>query len=486
MGACGASRALYLARDDDDTLRLEAAEGFAEPPELSLKWTRKLETALGRGGLPYALGQFPLLGAPVARAAERQGLELVAAVAGEERIFGVVALGPKLPSEPYGERDLRLVQGIAEQAALSLESAAASGSPPRGRRNPARRIRALRRKHPSLDAIRGEGRFTLRLLEKLVRLTDFDLPVLILGETGTGKELVARAIHDLSRRSREPFEAINCAAIPRELMASALFGHEKGAFTGADSTVVGAFERSTNGTIFLDEIGDMPLETQAVLLRVLQERGFRRVGGTMLIPTNARVISATNRELVRQVERGAFRRDLYYRLRMYTIRLEPLRERREEIPTLAEHILTRFTPEGATPPRMAQEFVGALRERELPGNVRELESLIAGAIVHSEGANELQPEHLPQEPEIGEALVPRLGAVRAAMDGESPAPSRSDAESDEDVPTFARVEQDYIQRVLDLAEGNKREAARLMGIPRTTLIAKIQRFGIEATKGARR
>ncbi len=469
MGACGASRALWLERGDDDVLRVEAVEGF-DTVDLSLKWTRKMEQALSKTRAPVGGADLGNLGAPLARAAKELGIELVAAVRDEERVAGLVALGPKLPSEAYCARDRRLVRGIADQAGLSLESAAGARAHRNG--DPERRTRALREAHPSLDPIRGDGSFTLGLLEKLVALADFDLPVLVLGETGTGKELVARAIHDLSRRRLEQFEAINCAAIPRDLMASALFGHEKGAFTGADTTVVGAFERATNGTIFLDEIGDMPLETQAVLLRVLQERGFRRVGGTDLIPTNARVISATNRDLVQLVEEGAFRRDLYYRLRMYTVRLQPLRERKDEIPALAKHVLNRFTPDGAKPPAITREFLAALAERELRGNVRELESLIAGALVHSEGCEELRLEHLPEEPEAAEAekrAVPSLApVVTAAPDDVDP-----------DVPTFARVERDYIRQILDLTEGNKREAARLMGIPRTTLIAKIRRFGLE-------
>jgi formate hydrogenlyase transcriptional activator len=464
MGACGASRALWLERGDDDVLRVDAAEGF-DALDVVLKWTRKMEAALGPPRAPLGPDGLATLGAAFARAAETLGLQIVAPVGSDERVAAIVALGPKLPREPWTERDFRLVQGIAEQAALSLESIAASGARTRRRGDPERQIRALRERHPSLDPIRGDGPFTLELLERIVALADFDLPVLILGETGTGKELVAKAIHDLSRRRLEHFEAINCAAIPRDLMASALFGHEKGAFTGADSTVVGAFERATNGTIFLDEIGDMPLDTQAVLLRVLQERGFRRVGGTDLLPTNARVISATNRDLVKLVEQDGFRRDLYYRLRMYTVRLAPLRERRDEIPALAKHVLSRFAPEGGRTPVMTREFVEALATRELPGNVRELESLIAGAFVHAAGATELRLDHLPEEPEVASSL-PLAAAVVSA--GEEP-----------DVPTFARVERDYIRRILELTEGNKREAARLMGIPRTTLIAKIRRFGME-------
>jgi len=471
MGACGATRALWLERGDDDVLRVDAAEGF-EGIEIEIPWGRKLEHAFRRSRSPHAGDAIASLGAPLARAAKEQGLQVVAPVGDEERVTGLVALGPKLPGEPYHARDIRLVRGIAEQASLSLQSAAGGASPRNS--DPAKRARAIREAHPSLDPIRGDGSFTLALLEKLVALADFDLPVLVLGETGTGKELVARAIHDLSRRRLEQFEAINCAAIPRDLMASALFGHEKGAFTGADSTVVGAFERATNGTIFLDEIGDMPLETQAVLLRVLQERGFRRVGGTELLPTNARVVSATNRDLVRLVEEGAFRRDLYYRLRMYTVRLQPLRERRDEIPGLAKHVLNRFTPDGEKAPAMTREFLQALGDRDLHGNVRELESLIAGALVHAEGSAELRVEHLPDEggrSSEPETIVPALAPVLPEHDPDS------------DVPTFARVERDYIRRVLDLTEGNKREAARLMGIPRTTLIAKIRRFGIGAETG---
>jgi transcriptional regulator with PAS, ATPase and Fis domain len=285
------------------------------------------------------------------------------------------------------------------------------------------------------------------------------------GETGTGKELVARALHELSSQRRGAFEAINCAAIPRDLMASALFGHERGAFTGATSTVRGAFERAGDGTIFLDEVGDMPPDTQASLLRVLQERGFRRVGGETIIPVRARVISATNKNLQEAVAQGSFRADLFYRLQMYSLRIPPLRERREEIPALVEHFLEQHRGSRRQAATASARLVAALSDRELRGNARELESLVLGALVRARGANVLMPEHLPAEPAPGlqaEPIDPGGGVL--------PDPS--------DVPTYETMERQYIASVLRMTEGNKKEAAALMGIPRTTLNARIKKLGM--------
>ncbi|NNE44115.1 MAG: sigma-54-dependent Fis family transcriptional regulator, partial [Gemmatimonadetes bacterium] len=339
--------------------------------------------------------------------------------------------------------------------------------------------------HPVLREFRGESEATARLFEELVGLAEFDLPVLILGETGTGKELVARAVHELSGRRSGTFEAINCAAIPRELMASTLFGHERGAFTGAVNTRRGAFERAGRGTVFLDEIGDMPAETQASLLRVLQEGSFCRVGGETQMPAPARVISATNADLGEAVGRKEFRSDLFYRLQMFSVRIPPLRERPEDLPEIAEHVLARNTRGRRPVPSLTPEFADALRRHPLAGNVRELESLIVGALVRAGKGDALLPKHLSPTPSAvatpsAAAPTETTAAVPDDPDRLFPFPKSGGAASvpHDDVPSYEGMERRYIQSVLELTEGNKKEAAELMGIPRTTLNARMKKLGM--------
>jgi two-component system nitrogen regulation response regulator GlnG len=344
----------------------------------------------------------------------------------------------------------------------------------------------------------GGSAATLALLEELVALAEYELPVLVTGETGTGKELVARALHDLSPRRGEPFEAVNCAAIPRELIASALFGHERGAFTGAISTARGAFERAGAGTIFLDEIGDMPLDAQASLLRVLQDRRFSRVGGERVLTANARIVSATNRDLAEAAAGGTFRADLFYRIQMYSIGLVPLRERKEDIPELVLAILEKSAGTGPrgreARPYASPAFLSALAARELPGNVRELEGLVLGAVVRARRSAALTPAHLldarraEAEP-VRPSRPPAVGGAReeapeAGPAGASTAPlpeppvGEGPGNSGRAAPTYSDMERDYIQNVLAMTGGNKREAASLMGIPRTTLNARMKKLGI--------
>ena len=210
----------------------------------------------------------------------------------------------------------------------------------------------------------------------IARLTQTELTVTIIGESGTGKELVARALHDFGKRRRGPFVAVNMAAIPRELIESELFGHEKGAFTGASARMAGRFEQAEGGTLFLDEIGDMPLEAQTRLLRVLQQGEFTSVGGTTVTRTNVRIVAATHRDLGQLIEVGQFREDLYFRLNVVPVRLPPLRERLEDIPDLVRHFLARTVQEGLPAKDISKEALDGLRGHHWPGNVRELENLI--------------------------------------------------------------------------------------------------------------
>jgi DNA-binding NtrC family response regulator len=271
-----------------------------------------------------------------------------------------------------------------------------------------------------ITGIVGETEAMEEVLERVVQIAPVDSTVLILGESGTGKELVARGIHALSRRRHRPFIAVNVAALPETLLESELFGHEKGAFTGAASLRKGLFELAHGGSIFLDEIGEMPLATQTKLLRVLEEREFRRVGGEEEIRVDVRVVAATNRDLREQVVAGDFRRDLYHRLNVLRIELPPLRERRADIPRLIERFIRHFS---ATHDRpflgIDPEALRILVEYDWPGNVRELRNLVESMVVLAPG-RVIRPEDIPPEVRAGrrsEALVPIVGRHSAPQEG---------------------------------------------------------------------
>ena len=256
------------------------------------------------------------------------------------------------------------------------------------------------------------------------RVADQTFPVLITGESGTGKELVARAIYQHGPRAKAPFLALNCAAIPETLLESELFGHEKGAFTGAERRRIGKFEQVNGGTLFLDEIGDMPLPAQAKLLRVLQEQAFERVGGNETIRTDVRLIAATHRDLKAWSDEGKFRPDLYYRLGVFTIHLPPLRERGEDLALLVQFYLRRISRElGREVREVAPEALERLRGYSWPGNVRELQSVLKQAILRAHGPV-LLPDFLPELPEApGEPAAPVSAPGRFPRSGGVPSPA---------------------------------------------------------------
>lgn len=283
--------------------------------------------------------------------------------------------------------------------------------------------------------------------------------VLIRGETGTGKELVARAIHDASARADAPFVGVNCAAVPAELLESELFGHVKGAFTGASMDRRGKFEVAAGGTLFLDEIGDTSLAFQAKLLRVLQEREFYPVGSDRPRHTDARIITATHRDLNAMVESGEFRQDLLFRLQVIEIPVPPLRERRSDIPLLVRYLLARAAAAaGSTPPVVPPEVLDDLMARPWPGNVRQLENVITRAVVLSRGPALTLEDVRAHEPERGAPV-------------EDPV---SDPESLSLSEVRSSVERRHVQRILEYAHGNKSRAARVLGISRPTLNRLIQ------------
>jgi len=289
--------------------------------------------------------------------------------------------------------------------------------------------------------------------------------VLIEGATGTGKEVVARTIHQASQRSG-PLVAVNCAALPETLLESELFGHEKGAFTNAVSQRQGRFELANGGSLFLDEVGDIPATMQAKLLRVLQERRFERVGGTESIEVDVRVIAATNRSLQRLVRKGTFREDLFYRLNVIKIDLPPLRERAEDVPLLATHFATKYAPAPARPPTFAPEAMEALMNYSWPGNVRELENAVERACVTSRD-NVIRAENLP----------PELSA---------PAPARMPFSVDlgRPLPEVVReaisvLEEQYIRKALRKTQGNVSRCAKLCGLSRRSIANKIVEYKID-------
>jgi transcriptional regulator with PAS, ATPase and Fis domain len=301
--------------------------------------------------------------------------------------------------------------------------------------------------------------------------------VLILGESGTGKELVARALYSHSRRHPKPFLAINCAAIPEALLESELFGHERGAFTGAERLRIGKFEQAHQGTIFLDEIGDMSLTTQSKVLRLLQDGRFERVGGNETIQTDVRIIAATNQKLEALVAQNRFREDLYYRLSVFAIRLPPLRERLGDLPLLVEHFRKSFSRDLGKPIRsVPPETLQVLEAYAWPGNVRELQSAIQYAFVQATG-DILAPHWLPenvQHPAAATAPAVHRGARSGVLDIARLVRELSESHATD---IYRRVHNDVDQillaEVLARVEGNQVLASQLLGISRTTLRAKL-------------
>ncbi len=325
----------------------------------------------------------------------------------------------------------------------------------------------------------------------IARLTQTDLTVMIMGESGTGKELVALALHDYGKRRHGMFVAVNMAAIPKELVESELFGHERGAFTGATNRGIGRFEQAEGGTLFLDEIGDMPLEAQTRLLRVLQQGEYTTVGGRTPIKTDVRIIAATNRDLRQLIQQGLFREDLYYRLNVVPLRLPPLRERVEDIPDLVRHFLRKAEEEGLPAKHLDTDALDILRHHRWPGNVRELENLIRRlAVLHS-------GETIPAAAIVAELKEPAKAS--SLDDGEEPVSlsaaverhlTKYFAEHGDRLPPpglYDRVLQDIERPLLSIClaatRGNQIRAAHLLGLNRNTLRKKIRDLGLEVIRG---
>jgi DNA-binding NtrC family response regulator len=395
--------------------------------------------------------------------------------------------------KPFEQEQIRAIVGKAVRHAVAARSAPrstlypvsepAEGEPPRGR-----------------FGLVGDSAEMHAIYDVIDKVADTPSTVLITGESGTGKELVAKALHETSGRRGGPFIKINCAAIPKTLMESELFGYEKGAFTGATSSKPGRFELADGGTLFLDEIGEIPVEMQVKLLRAIQESEFERVGGLKTIKVDVRLVTATNRDLEQEIQRGNFREDLYYRLNVVPLQVPPLRRRAGDIPLLVRHILRKFNERlkknvGA----IADDALAALAEHGWPGNIRELENVLERTILFCKGER-IELADLPDElrgsarvapgpaPAPAPAAAPP-GDPEVAADGDSPdddVPDELPAESSSPTGSLkdivraetSRVERELIARALAETGGNVTQAARLLQISRKSLQMKMKEFGL--------
>ncbi len=350
---------------------------------------------------------------------------------------------------PHADKILMTVRNALEMARLSEEN------------------RRLRQQTAPVQEIVGDSELMQRLREQLRIVAPTNAPVLITGENGTGKELVARALHFYSRRSHQPFVEVNCAAIPEDLIESELFGHEKGAFTGAAARRRGKFDLAHQGTLFLDEIGDMSLKVQAKILRILEEQRFERVGGSRPIQVDVRVVAATNKNLAEEIERGAFREDLYHRINVIPLNVPPLRERREDVPLLAAHFLKELDTGGGTR-SFTPGALEALSRQPWPGNVRELKNLVWRAAILAPG------------PTIDVVDLDLAPAARKAEPGD-PAGLLSLSDFKE---ARAAFEKEFLRRKLAECGGSVSLLAQKTGLERTHLYRKLRSYNLEPGRGS--
>ena len=365
-------------------------------------------------------------------------------------VIGVVEVLNKLGEEPYNDDDLTLLQIFANLAANAAHNAAKH-------QTVVKENLGLRESLRVDVPIIGNSPALRQVTDLVNRVAKSNATVLLLGETGTGKEVTARQIHTASPRRDRPFIAINCAALPETLLESELFGHEKGAFTGAHAEKMGRFEMAEGGTLFLDEIGDISLSTQVKLLRVLQEKEFVRVGGTKTLSTDARIIAATNRDLREAMAKGTFREDLYYRLNVFPINLPPLRQRREDIPLLVEHFINdAATQLGCQKPTVGDEAIALLTSYSWPGNIRELQNVMERAALLTEGGT-VTADHLPREIAGDVALS-------------------KDTQGDSSLWGYEKA---MIVKALRESGWNQSKAARTLGISRDNLRYRIKKYDIK-------
>lgn len=322
----------------------------------------------------------------------------------------------------------------------------------------------------------GKSVVMMNLLEQVNVIAPYKINVLITGETGTGKELIARAIHQISPREKNSFVAMNCAAIPEHLLEDELFGHVKGAFTGAQGERKGRFEQADGGTLFLDEIGDMNMAMQSKLLRVLQESEFERLGSGKTVKVDVRVVAATSADLERKILDGSFRADLYHRLNVVHLRVPALRERPDDIMPLSQGLLDRFSEKSGLPKKsIASDACTKLVSYNFPGNVRQLQNAIERAAIFSGQANEIRLEHLPEE-------IKQQGSMFQVPVATHTVPASIPDEGIDFSEVVSQVERNLLIQTLDKTGGNKLQAAKLLNLKRTTLVEKIKRLQIESVE----
>jgi Nif-specific regulatory protein len=365
----------------------------------------------------------------------------------KDEIIGVLNINNKMTKEEFGEKDLIMLSALTNQIAAVLENSRLFEE-----------VRDLRESFRAEDTIVSESPVMKETLKTVGRVARANSTVLLRGESGSGKELIARFIHYNSSRRHKPFVCVNCTALPENLLESELFGHEKGAFTGADSKKLGRFELADGGTVFLDEIGETSTTLQLKLLRVLQEREFERVGGTETVKVNVRILAATNKNLEEAIKKMAFREDLYYRLNVVTLFLAPLRERKEDIPLLSKYFLRIYNQRmSKRVSEISPQTMDLLLKYPWPGNVRELRNIIERALVLG-SKDRILPEHLPLEVQMVE--------------------KKSYPQAQKNLP-LREMEKQHITEVLQAVKGNKTKAASLLGIDRSTLYEKIKAYNIK-------
>lgn len=480
---------LALVDGGSGLLKIHALDVPVRTAETKTEFTASFEDspagqAISRGEVLIARGpEIDRFHPDVVRYLRGQGVEVICCVplTTQGRTFGTINFASRNPQN-FSKPDVDLLRQVASQVAIALENALAF-----------KEIDALKdklaveklyleeeiRTEFSFDEIIGESAALRRTLAQVEVAAPASTTVLILGETGTGKEVIARAIHNLSPRRERTFVKVNCAAIPAGLLESELFGHERGAFTGALTQKIGRFEFADRGTLFLDEVGDLPLELQPKLLRVLQEQEFERVGGNQTIRVDVRVVAATNTDLARLVAEKKFRSDLYYRLNVFPIQLPPLRDRREDVPLLVRYFVQKFSRlQSKTVEYVPAPAMEAMVDYSWPGNVRELENLIERAVLLSPGRELRVP--LAEFKENNNAPV-----NFAAGPVDLPAPAQRSSSLNvpsNSVSTLDDAQRQHILRVLKQTEwriSGPRGAAAILGIKRTTLQARMRKLGIK-------
>jgi len=381
-----------------------------------------------------------------------------------DQIIGVIEIDNRASAGMFAERDLDLLLVLGQQAALAIDNARLYSRLQLAQERVEGENTYLKRKARPItfDHIIGESKAMQDIFHTLERVIDTRATVCISGDTGTGKELIASAIHHQGRRHEKMFVAQNCAALPENLLESELFGHKKGAFTGAVSDKKGLFEIADAGTLFLDEIGEMPPSLQAKLLRVLQEGEVRPVGATRPKQVDVRIICATNRSLEKEVEAGRFRQDLYYRLMVFPVTLPPLRERQEDIPLLVQHFLKRYTAEmRKNVAGVSQEAINQLQRHQWPGNIRELENEVQRLVIQVDEGAIVQVEHLSPSIRKIEGMVKRIAPKKGTL--------KEMVES---------VERWILSEALKEHGNNKTKTAVTLGITREGLHKKLSKYGM--------